>query len=120
MPLPAEPFVEIVRVAVPGLPLPPGVTEVVLKLQAAFDGFPPQESVTPAPKAAFTEDTVTVMAAVVCPLVVEMLVGEIATEKSAGAAPTLATNASARPPPYAGCNGDVETGKPCLAPLFFA
>ena len=112
MPLPAEPLVEIVRVAVPGLL--PGVTEVVLKLQAAWEGFPEQESVTGWPKAAFTDDTVTAMAAVVCPLVVEMLVGEMATEKSAGAAATLATNASARPPPYAGCNGDDDTGKPVV------
>jgi len=67
----------------------PGVTEVVLKLQAAFEGLPPQERVTALPYAAFTDDTVTVMAGVVSPLVVEMLVGETATEKSGGAGPTL-------------------------------
>src|SRR5258708_1157257 len=112
MPLPVEPLVEIVRVGVLGLL--PVDTGVVVKLQGGLEGFPEQESVTGWPKAAFTDDTVTVMAAVVCPLVVEMLVGEMATEKSGGAAPTLATNASARPPPYAACNGEDDTGKPVV------
>jgi hypothetical protein len=91
------PFVEMVRLEVAGVAL--GVTEVALKLQAAFEGLPPQERVTALPKGAFTDDTVTVMAGVVCPLVVEMLVDDIATEKSGGAAPTFATKPSANPPP---------------------
>jgi hypothetical protein len=86
-----------VRLEVTGVA--PGVTEVALKLQPAFEGLPPQERVTALPYAAFTDDTVAVIAGVVCPLVVEILVGETATEKSAGAGPTLATKASARPPP---------------------
>src|SRR5437879_1083696 len=92
MPFPVEPFVEIVRVAVSGLA--PGVAEVLLKLHAALEGFPEQERATALPRAALTDDTVTVMVEVFCPLVTETLLGEIATEKSAGAAPTLATKAS--------------------------
>jgi hypothetical protein len=82
----------MVRLDVAGAPL--GVTESVLKLQPAWAGSPEQERFTAPPKAAFTDDTVTVMVPVAWPLVVEMVVGETAIEKSAGAAPTLATNAS--------------------------
>src|SRR5712671_2080471 len=99
MPFPVDPLVEMVRVAVPGALLAPGVTEVALKLQAALEGFPEQERFTPLLKAEFTDETVTVMVEVDCPLVTETLDGETATEKSAGAAPTSATKASASPPP---------------------
>src|ERR1700685_1943816 len=54
------------------------------------------------------------MVAVVCPLATEMVAGEIATEKSAGAAPTLVTNPSARPPPNEDCNADGDTGNPVV------
>jgi hypothetical protein len=60
MPLPVVPFVEMVRLEVTGVA--PGVTEVALKLQPAFEGLPPQERVTALPYAAFTDDTVTVIA----------------------------------------------------------
>jgi hypothetical protein len=97
IPLPDEPLVEIVRFDVTALL--PGVTESGLKLQAASEGLPPQERVTGFPNAALTDDTVTVMVAVVWPLAVEIVVGESDTEKSAGAAPIFATNPSATPPP---------------------
>src|ERR1700733_13401165 len=109
---PVLPLVEIVRLEVTAVL--PGVTESVLKLHAAFKGFPPQERVTALLNAALTDETVTVMVAVVCPLVTEMVVGETATEKSAGAAPTLVTNPSARPPPNADCNADGDTGNPVV------
>ena len=95
MPFPVEPFVEIVRFEVTAETV--GVTDAGLKLQAAFVGFPPHASVTALPKGEFTEDTVTVIVLVVCPLVTDMVAGETETEKSAGAAPTLATKASAIP-----------------------
>jgi hypothetical protein len=110
-PFPAVPFVEIVRFDVTGVA--PGVTERALKLQPAFVGFPPHERVTALPKAALAEDTVTVTVAVVCPLATEMVVGETATEKSAGAAATFATNPSARPPPNVACKVS-GVGKPVV------
>jgi hypothetical protein len=91
-----EPFVEIVRFVVAGVAV--GVTEVVTKLHAAKGGLPVQERFTAPPKLAFTDDTVTVTAGLACPLVVEVLSGEIAMEKSTGAAATLVTNASVFPP----------------------
>jgi hypothetical protein len=77
-----------------------GVREVAAKLQPANGGLPVQERFTAPPKLAFTDDTVTVTAALVSPLVVETLDGETAIEKSGGAAATLVTNTSAAPPPY--------------------
>ena len=97
MALPVVPLVEMVRFEV--ATVAPGVTESVLKLQAALEGLLPQERVTALPKAEFTEETVTVMVPVVVPLVVEMLVGETKTEKSAGAAEILAAKPSALPLP---------------------
>src|SRR6202021_730696 len=107
---PVLPLVEIVRLEVTAVL--PGVTESVLKLHAAFKGFPPQERVTALLNAALTDETVTVMVAVVCPPVTEMVVGETATEKSAGAAPTLVTNPSAGRPPNKDCAAEGDLGNP--------
>jgi len=115
MPFPVDPLVEMVRAEVPGALLAPGVTEAALKLQAALEGFPEQETFTPLLKAEFTDETVTVMVEVDCPLVTETLLGETDTEKSLGAAPTFATNASAGPPPYAFC---IIGGNPVLLLVF--
>lgn len=92
-----DPFVLIVRFDV--WAVLPGVTELLLNWQAACVGKFPHDRVTACPKLAFTDETVTVTVPVGCPLVAETLDGVAATEKSAGAAATLATNPSASPPP---------------------
>jgi hypothetical protein len=77
----------------------PGVTDAALKWHTPLVGKPPQERLTAWPKLEFTDDTVTVIADVVEPLATVALEGETATEKSAGAGPTLARNPSDVPPP---------------------
>ncbi len=91
------PLVAIVNVEV--CAVVPGVTDPLVKWQTAFVGRLPHDSVTAWPKLEFTDDTVTVIADVVCPLATETVAGDADTEKSAGAAPIFATKPSAKPPP---------------------